>query len=521
MSSIVDVSHCDTIIVGSGIAGLTTALTLGNCTIVSKTAFGAGSSQWAQGGIAAAIGSNDDPRLHAFDTLSVSRGLGHPAIAELVSGAAPDRVRWLLSLGTEFDTDDTGALELGREAGHRRRRILHTDGDRTGAEVMRALIAATEDRDDIDRLDNTFVVDLIRDEDRVVGVLARTAGQELIAVLAQAVVLATGGIGRVYACTTNPPELTGDGLAMAARAGAVIRDPEFVQFHPTALDTGADPMPLLTEALRGEGAQLIDGNGHRYMVDVHPDAELAPRDIVARENWQQLRIGPIFLDATMVGREFPDRFATAWTHAQRAGIDPRTTPLPVAPAQHYHMGGIESDQWGRTSLPGLWVCGEAASTGLNGANRLASNSLLEGLVFGTRVAESIAASEGSWRARSCEVPASALRVESDDDPAVIERLRWGMWMRAGIVRDEAGLRCLAADLAASDPAIDSGPVGRNLAAVARLVIDAALARTESRGGHQRVDHPGPRTPRADHTVVRLDGDVRLALPISGVQSLSS
>ena len=496
------IGYVDTVVVGSGVAGLTTALTAGHCAVVSKTTLGAGSSRWAQGGIAAAVGDDDEPSLHAADTLRVSGGLGDRAIAELVTGDAPDRMDWLLSLGADFDTAGGGDLKLGREAGHSRRRIIHADGDATGAELMRTLIRAVRRRPDITVLDGFFVADLVMQGNRVVGVHGIDEHGARRTLLARAVVLATGGIGRVYRHTTNPREVTGDGLAMAARAGAVVRDPEFVQFHPTALATSHDPMPLLTEALRGEGAALVDADGRRYMPDVHPDAELAPRDVVARANWEALRHGPIFLDATMIGAEFPQRFPTVFNYATMAGLDPRIEPLPVSPAQHYHMGGIVADSHGRTSLQGLYAVGECASTGLHGANRLASNSLLEGLVLGARTARAIATAPATpIDPARCTIPESAVTVTTSEDDEAISRLRTVMWDHAGVARDEAGMRKAIGVVGDLSGALQHGAVGRNLVAVATIVLEAALARRESRGAHWRTDHPATHPSGATHTIV--------------------
>ncbi|MEQ8840887.1 MAG: L-aspartate oxidase [Acidimicrobiales bacterium] len=505
INSEVAIRRVGCIVVGSGIAGLSAALAHGDCVVISKTATGDGSSRWAQGGIAAAVGDDDHPGRHAADTQEVSGGLGRAEIAELVTMAAPDRIAWLISLGAEFDTADDGTLTLGREAGHDRRRIVHANGDATGAEVMRTLVAATVARNDIERLDDTLVLDLLRDGERIVGVLTVDADRRLVAIVAPSVVLATGGIGRLYLHTTNPGEVTGDGMAMAARAGAAIGDPEFVQFHPTALHTALDPMPLLTEALRGEGAILVDAHGHRYMRDVHPDAELAPRDVVARENWQQRQRGPIYLDARSIGPDFPERFPTVWAIARRAGLDPRVDLLPVSPAEHYHMGGIATDDDGRSSLPGLFACGEAASTGLHGANRLASNSLLEGLVFGARVAEQMRLDATDWIAPTrVSVPDTALRVDLDHrGDADIEALRRTMWDDVGVVRDATGMTRAARIIAELEPRLATHPIGRNLVESARLLTDAALARTESRGSHHRRDFPGA-DDRGVHTTVHPD-----------------
>ncbi len=497
--------HTSCVVVGSGIAGLSAALAHGDCIVISKSGLGEGSSRWAQGGIAAAIGDDDRPALHAADTDRVAGGIGNREVASIVTRAAPDRIRWLTSLGADFDTGGDARALLGQEAGHSRRRIVHARGDATGAEVMRTLVRAVSERPDIRRLDDTFVLDLLRHDGRVVGVLACTGDGERVAVVAPSVVLATGGLGRLYEKTTNPPEVSADGLAMAARAGAVIRDPEFVQFHPTALDASADPLPLLTEALRGEGARLIDEAGHRFMVGVHPDAELAPRDVVAREIWRRRLDGAVYLDARMIGPEFPNRFPTVWRIAQGVGLDPRQDPLPVSPAQHYHMGGIATDAAGRTSLAGLYACGEAASTGLHGANRLASNSLLEGLVLGRRVADAIAADiVGTRHPAVVEVPQETLDLELRDPPDIehdVAELRHLMWTKVGVMRDGPGLEQATIRLGALACRLSGHPIGRNLVVAAQVVTRAALDREESRGSHHRSDHPEP-GPRPASTFVR-------------------
>ncbi len=491
------VRHHRVVVIGSGIAGLTAALRVGDCAVVTKTSLGEGSSRWAQGGVAAAIAPNDAAAAHGADTLVAGRGLSDPVAVEAATTGGPAMIAWLRNLGADFDTDADGNLLLGREAGHSVHRIVHANGDATGAEIMRALRSAVLARADIALYEDTVAVDLVRRDDRVCGVLVLDIDRRPVVIGAECVVLATGGMGRLYAATTNPPEATGDGLAMALRAGAVIRDPELVQFHPTALDTDLDPRPLLTEALRGAGAHLLDSNGYRYMTDVHPDAELAPRDVVARANWRVLRSGPALLDLRHIA-DLAERFPTAVASARRAGLDPAREPLPITPAQHYHMGGVRTDGDGRTSLGGLYACGEVASTGLHGANRLASNSLLEGLVFGARVAAAIARDANTARSEGQVVmPRGALEVR-DDDPAEMDALRRVMWDVAGLVRDEAGLRAGLATVASMAPALGRSLIGRNMIVVASAVLSGALEREESRGSHYRVDHPviDPGEPRS-------------------------
>jgi L-aspartate oxidase len=487
---LVDIRRARAVVVGSGIAGLSTALGLDDVVVLTRGALGSGSSRHAQGGIAAALAADDSPADHALDTLAVSAGLADPEVARAIAEAAAGRVEWLRALGARFDLDERGRLALGREAGHRTRRVAHAGGDATGAEVMRALVAAVEARDDIDVLAGYELIDLVRHGRRVAGVLARSPSGMPTAILAPAVVLATGGIGGLYARTTNPIEVTGDGLAVAARAGAELADLEFVQFHPTALAVDADPVPLLTEALRGEGAILIDDRGERFMLDEHPDAELAPRDIVARAIWRRRMAGrEVYLDArAAIGAEFPRRFPSVWRTAQRYGLDPRVQPLPVTPAEHYFMGGVVTDLEGRTSLPGLWAVGEVAATGLHGANRLASNSLLEGMVLGAAASRSIMELPAAPAPSSAlEVPAGALASTGASDGAVRAAVRALMWEHVGLARDERGLEHALSELHRLDT--PSRVAERNMLLAARLIARAALERTESRGGHWRADHP--------------------------------
>ncbi|HEX9945400.1 MAG TPA: L-aspartate oxidase [Thermoanaerobaculia bacterium] len=490
------VSRSDVLVVGTGAAGLTAAL---GCkplrvTVLTKARLGTGgSSSWAQGGIAAAVGRDDAPALHAADTIAVGAGLNDPRVVDILTSEGPARVQALLALGAHFDLDDTGSLSLGREAAHSRRRILHAR-DATGAEIVRTLVEAVRHAPEVQVVDCTFALDLVLEDGQVVGVLAAHEDGRRILYLAPAVVLATGGLGRLYLHTTNPVEATGDGLAMAARAGARLVDLEFVQFHPTALATGADPMPLLTEALRGEGAILIDDEGRRFMADEHPDLELAPRDVVARAIWRRLMAGQrVFLDAReAVGETFPERFPTVFHLCQEHGLDPRTEPIPVAPAAHYHMGGIAVDERGRTSLAGLWACGEVAATGAHGANRLASNSLLEALVFGARVAEDLRSGLPPARTprgrRIAGGGVSSLAGPGDVElTAAVRRL---MWQKVGVVRDEAGLAFAVEELrrlAKQHPR--AAGEARNLLGIGRLLAAAALERRESRGGHYRSDFP--------------------------------
>jgi L-aspartate oxidase len=471
------------VVVGGGIAGLSAALALEGCTLVADGLIGEGSSQLAQGGIAAAIGPGDSPAQHAADTVQVGAGLTDAAIAALVTGAAPGRVGWLERLGTGFDRDADGALRLGREAGHGHSRIVHAGGDRTGASVMQALRAAVLRRTDIRVLEGFELVDLIVSDGRAAGVLLERPDGSGLAVIAPQVVLATGGIGACFEHSTNPATSRGAGLAAAARAGVILSDLEFVQFHPTALAVGGERLPLLTEALRGAGAVLVDDTGRRFMPEIHPDAELAPRDVVARAVAARRLDGrDVRLDlspVTDVERRFPGSVAIA--HA--AGLDPRGA-LPVTAAAHFHMGGIATDASGATSLRGLYACGEVAATGLHGGNRLASNSLLEGLVFGERIARAIGAAPLPAPGDALFAPLRGDAVQAD--PRRLADLRRVFSASLGPLRQGAamtGALARLADWRSGSRAED------DVATVARLVLAAALSRRESRGAHFRADFP--------------------------------
>jgi L-aspartate oxidase len=479
------------LILGAGIAGLFTALKLAPmpAMVLAGTRPGvSGSSAWAQGGVAAAIGADDSPESHARDTIAAGAGLCDPAIVDFVAHEAPARIEDLVALGTPFDRQADGRLALGREAAHSHARIVHVRGDSTGAAISASLAARAAEAPSITLMEGFHAVELAMEDGRVTGLFARHgsgADSRLVLFRARAVVLAAGGLGALYAVTTNPLEARGEGLGMAARAGAVIADPEFVQFHPTAIAVGRDPAPLATEALRGEGAILVNDRGERFMPAVHPDAELAPRDVVARAIHRQIVSGhAVFLDCReAVGAEFARRFPTVFAACAAAGVDPATQPIPVAPAAHYHMGGIATDARGRTSLNGLWAVGECAATGLHGANRLASNSLLEGLVFGARAADDLRGVLQAGAGRAAPRAADPFTVAAP--PHV---LREAMSRLAALERDEQGLREALAVIARLQHG-QSEPALLNMLASARLVAAAALARCESRGAHWRTDYP--------------------------------
>lgn len=480
------------LVLGAGIAGLFTALKLvpfPTMVIASGQSGQSGSSVWAQGGIAAAVGPEDSWSSHAHDTMIAGAGIGDARVAELVAREAPQRIDDLLRLGVPFDRSPSGCLSLAREAAHSLPRIVHVSGDRAGAAIMKAVSSAAAATPSIAMAEGFEALELAVVDGRAIGLFARyRSGRDARLVLfrAPAIILATGGVGALYAVTTNPLESRGQGMGMAARAGAVVADAEFVQFHPTAIDVGRDPAPLATEALRGAGATLIDERGRRFMTAVHPAGELAPRDIVARSIHRELAQGHrVFLDCrSAVGDRFAVRFPTVFATCKSAGIDPSKEPIPVAPAAHYHMGGIAADAYGRSSVAGLWCVGECASTGLHGANRLASNSLAEAIVFGARVAEDVSASTDT-RASRGRVPTAPPLSGS----ALPQELRRTMSSLVGVERDDSGLSTALGTIRKLERVAGGDPASLNVLAAAKLVTAAALRRRESVGAHFRRDYP--------------------------------
>ncbi|MFC7308302.1 L-aspartate oxidase [Streptomyces monticola] len=547
----------DVIVVGSGVAGLTAALRCAasglRTVVVTKARLDDGSTRWAQGGIAAALGEGDTPAQHLDDTLVAGAGLCDEEAVRTLVTEGPDAVRRLIETGAHFDTADSGEIELTREGGHHRRRIAHAGGDATGAEISRALVDAVRARG-IETIENALVLDLLTDaEGRAAGVTLHVMGEGqhdgVGAVHARAVVLATGGMGQVFSATTNPSVSTGDGVALALRAGAEVSDLEFVQFHPTVLFLGPDAegqQPLVSEAVRGEGAHLVDADGVRFMVGQHELAELAPRDIVAKgitRRMQELGAENMYLDARHFGADmWANRFPTILAACRAHGIDPVTEPIPVAPAAHYASGGVRTDHHGRTTVPGLYACGEVACTGVHGANRLASNSLLEGLVYAERIAADIAraatshdtaTSRDTSAPRDTATPREPVPVAYTETPAhpllppearlAIQRI---MTDGAGVLRSAASLTKAARALdeihaAARGALVENGKTAEpgtdtweatNLLCVARVLVAAALRREETRGCHWREDH----AERDDdtwrrHLVVALNPDRTLAV----------
>jgi L-aspartate oxidase len=492
------------VIVGGGLAGLFCALKLAPrpVTLLTAAPLGTGaSSVWAQGGIAAAVTDGDTPEAHARDTIEAGAGIVDASRALAMAREAPARIGDLLSYGVPFDRDLEGRLAVSREAAHSARRIVRVKGDQAGRAIMAALTAAVASMPSITIAAGFTVEELLMRDGRVIGVAARMMdATQVLRLPASAVVLATGGGGFLYAVTTNPPQARGEGLAIAARAGALIADPEFVQFHPTAVAIARDPAPLATEALRGDGATLVNSRGERFMARIHSDAELAPRDVVARGVFAEIAGGRgAFLDARgAIGQSFAERFPSVYASCMSADIDPSRDLIPVAPAAHYHMGGIAVDEHGRSSLAGLWAIGECAATGVHGANRLASNSLLEAVVFAARAAHDVATT-----------PATAMGLSASESagpppafPAREQALRNLMTRDVGVQRDAHGLARALSEIARVEQEASS-PALRNLATTALLIAAAAYARRESRGAQFRRDYPTADPAQARRTVLRL------------------
>ena len=465
------------VIIGAGLAGLSAAVELAPqpCVVLSAGALSVGTSTgWAQGGVAASMGADDNADLHSADTLAAGAGLCEPEAVAAITAAAPEAIEWLAEQGAQFDHDPEGNLILGLEGAHGRRRIVHA-GDATGAELLRTMLAAAQRTASVSLWEYAIATEILTGPDGVTGVLVRTAAG-MVELRTSEVLLATGGIGGLFEHTTNPLSSRGQGLALAHRAGATLRDIEMVQFHPTALDVGIHPMPLVSEAVRGEGAILVDEHGQRII-----DDPLSARDVVSRAEWAALQAGRrVFLDARQhPGPQFPELFGSITEMALEAGIDPVTQLLPVRPAAHYHMGGVRVDLAGRTDVAGLYAAGEVASTGLHGANRLASNSLLEAVVCGRWVAQ-------HWKSLDLELGAPAsppgLHQVPSEVPApdrIAEQVRRIVSAAAGVLRDAETLKAALAELAPLRHH-DVGLVGY-------LLVEAALLRRESRGGHARTD----------------------------------
>ena len=515
----------DLLVLGSGVAGLSAAVRARRAglsvTVVTKGALSWSATRYAQGGVAAALFDDDDsPALHGSDTLTAGGGLCDPDAVEVLAGEGPTRVRELIALGAHFDEVD-GTLALGREGGHSVARVVHAGGDATGAEIERALVAAAE-ASGVEVHESCLVTELVVRDGRAAGVRAVDADGATRMFAASHTIVATGGAGQCFAVTTNPSLSTGDGIAMALRAGVAVADLEFMQFHPTALHHPSMPRPLLSEALRGEGAILRDDTGYAFMADEHPLADLAPRDVVARAISRRLNerdLDNLWLDATPI-TGFAERFPTIFRACRAVGLDPTREWLPVAPAAHYLSGGIVTDLDGATALPGLWACGEAACSGVHGANRLASNSLLEGLVFAARAVDAIVAGKatpdqtGALRGipptsgHVTELPIAQAGIPVRDE---LQRV---MTREAGVLRDAESLDAASRALTSMAPT----SIGEaNLLAVSRALVCAATARRESRGTHTRIDFPDTSPSLLGRFVFVGDGDEPWFLPLADAQ----
>jgi L-aspartate oxidase len=493
----------DLLVLGSGIAGLSAAVHAARAgrsvLVLTKGELAHSATRYAQGGVAAVLAPDgDSPELHRSDTLAAGAGLCDPDAVRVLVTEGPQRVRELMAMGAAFDrAGDGDGLALAREGGHSVARVVHAGGDATGAEIERALVATVE-ATAAEVRERWMVRDLIVEGDRAVGVTAAAPGGTVDDVRARHTLLATGGAGQCFAVTTNPTLSTGDGIAMALRAGVVVADVEFMQFHPTALHHPSMPRPLLSEALRGEGAVLRDDAGRAYMADEHPLGDLAPRDVVARATARRINehgVDHMWLDATSI-EGFEQRFPTVWRACRAVGLDPRRDWLPVAPAAHYLSGGVCTDLDGASTLPGLWACGETACSGVHGANRLASNSLLDGLVFARRTVDAIERGKdgpdetGVLRGVLDVAPRAATPTSTTGDtPVARSDLQRVMTRDAGVLRDAESLGRAAGALAGMAAAAD--PEVRNLVAVGTALVRAATARTESRGTHTRLDFPEP------------------------------
>ncbi|TWG90622.1 L-aspartate oxidase [Nocardioides sp. J9] len=513
-------TRADVVIVGSGIAGLTAALRLrehvDKVLVVTKDVLSAGSTQWAQGGIAAALGPEDTPGQHEVDTLVAGAGACDADAVRVLVDEGPEAVHELIALGTNFDHTADGELSLTREGGHHRDRIAHAGGDATGAEIQRALVAAIDAAPDIEVIQHALAVDLLLAADGgVAGVTLHVMGEGqregVGAVHCRAVVLASGGFGQVFSQTTNPPVSTGDGMALALRAGATLRDLEFVQFHPTVMYLGPDSrgqQPLISEAVRGEGAFLVDDEGNRFMQGVHELADLAPRDVVAKAIMKRmLETGRphMWLDARHLGADFWERrFPTILATARSHGVDPVAELIPVSPACHYVSGGVRTDLDGRSDVPGLYASGEVACSGVHGANRLASNSLLDGLVFSRRIAKVLPGELRDWAE-----PATDHRAQGLVPGSARRELQETMTSRVGVLRHADGL-AEAVQLLDKVAAVESAVIDQeawettNLLTIATALAEAAALREETRGSHWREDHP-----ERDDSVFAGHYDVRM------------
>ena len=481
------------IIIGAGLAGLFTALKLAplNVKVISSKSLGSGtSSQWAQAGIAAAVGQNDSANLHKHDTISVGAGIVDEYAAGIMVEAGPNRINDLINLGVPFDKGSNNKLLLKKEAAHGINRIVSVNGDMTGKAIMKTLSETVKKSNHIDVIENFNAVELLKDQDGIFGVVIQSNldNKKEQRLYSRNIIIATGGIGQLYEVTTNAIEAKGDGIAIAARIGADLSDLEFVQFHPTAFNIGIDPAPLATEALRGDGAKIINELNERFLLKTHQQAELAPRDIVSRAIFNEIKNGhKVYLDCRgELGKSMKKTFPTVYGFCKDNNINPENQAIPIAPAAHYHMGGISTDANGKTSINGLWACGESASTGVHGANRLASNSLLEAIVFGSIIAKNIKSLPNNTPVKNSEATTSKVVPINSKDLKILKSI---MTRKVGVERNGEELDEAFNEILTLNQKYKKNNQINNTIITALLIIKSAIKRKEHRGSHYRSDFP--------------------------------
>ena len=518
----------DVVVVGGGVAGLTVALNLAprKVCVITKSNLGINtSSSWSQAGIAASIDKDDSLEIHLKDTLKTAKGLANEAVAKKIISESFNVIKDLENIGVQFDKNSDGSFNLGLEAAHSHKRIVGSKGDSSGIEIMRGLINEVKQSEHITVLENVSIDSIMHENNTIYGVIGRFTDKNMpdnhVIIQSSHIVLATGGLGGIYANTTNPRSSYGEGIALAAEVGAILTDMEFVQFHPTGLDFGLDPTPLATEAIRGAGAFLVNQNNDRFMLSAHPDAELAPRDIIAQNIFKQIDQGnSVFLDCRdTIGDNFKSRFPQVHSYCVKAEIDPAKDLMPIIPVAHYHIGGVKTDITGRTSVDGLWCCGEVAATGVHGANRLASNSLLEALVFGKIVANEI--NSQPFKQEQQAINSNFLKTYKEKTRSKIRakkyiwQLRSTMMRHLGIVRNETSiLKGLSEIIRIERDSKGLSAKLNDMILVSKFIIVGAIKRTESRGCHLRFDYPNADPKFLNHidqTQITMEQDIESIL----------
>jgi L-aspartate oxidase len=518
----------DVVVVGGGVAGLTVALNLAprKVCVITKSNLGINtSSSWSQAGIAASIDKDDSLEIHLKDTLKTAKGLANEAVAKKIISESFNVIKDLENIGVKFDKNSDGSFNLGLEAAHSHKRIVGSKGDSSGIEIMRGLINEVKQSEHITVLENVSIDSIMHENNTIYGVIGRFTDKNMpdnhVIIQSSHIVLATGGLGGIYANTTNPRSSYGEGIALAAEVGAILTDMEFVQFHPTGLDFGLDPTPLATEAIRGAGAFLVNQNNDRFMLSAHPDAELAPRDIIAQNIFKQIDQGnSVFLDCRdTIGDNFKSRFPQVHSYCVKAEIDPAKDLMPIIPVAHYHIGGVKTDITGRTSVDGLWCCGEVAATGVHGANRLASNSLLEALVFGKIVANEI--NSQPFKQGQQAINSNFLKTYKEKTRSKIRakkyiwQLRSTMMRHLGIVRNETSiLKGLSEIIRIERDSKGLSAKLNDMILVSKFIIVGAIKRTESRGCHLRFDYPNADPKFLNHidqTQITMEQDIESIL----------